>query len=77
MKYKVVDIPQNNPCENCTPCMRLKLMEMGFINEQEIEISEKKLGLYLVNIISDGGQIDSTVALRQEELDRICFKEVL
>jgi Fe2+ transport system protein FeoA len=75
--YKVVNVPQNNPCENCTPCMRLKLMEMGFIYEQEIEISEKKLGLYLVNIISDGGQIDSTVALRQEELDRICFKEVL
>jgi len=75
--YKVVDVPQNNPCENCTPCMRLKLMEMGFISEQEIEISEKKLGLYLVNIISNGGQIDSTVALRQEELDRICLKGVL
>jgi Fe2+ transport system protein FeoA len=56
--------------------MRLKLMEMGFIHGQEIEISEKKLGLYLVNIISDGGQIDSTVALRQEELDRICLKGV-
>ena len=51
MKYEVVDVPQNNPCENCTPCMRLKLMEMGFIHGQEIEISEKKLGLYLVNII--------------------------
>ena len=75
--YKVVDVPQNNPCENCTPCMRLKLMEMGFISEQEIEISEKKLGLYLVNIISNGGQIDSTVALRQEELDRICLKGFL
>jgi Fe2+ transport system protein FeoA len=74
--YKVIDVPQSNPCENCTPCMRLKLMEMGFIREQEIEISEKKLGLYLVNIISDGGQIDSTVALRQEELDRICLKGV-
>ena len=74
--YKVIDVPQSNPCENCTPCMRLKLMEMGFIREQEIEISEKKLGLYLGNIISDGGQIDSTVALRQEELDRICLKGV-
>jgi Fe2+ transport system protein FeoA len=74
--YKVIDVPQSNPCENCTPCMRLKLMEMGFICEQEIEISEKKLGLYLVNIISDGGQIDSTLALRQEELDRICLKGV-
>jgi len=75
-KYKVADVSENNPCENCTPCMRLKLMDMGFIREQEIEISEKKLGLYLVNVISDGGQIDSTVALRQEELDRICLKGV-
>jgi Fe2+ transport system protein FeoA len=75
--YKVVDVPQNNPCENCTPCMRLKLMDMGFIHGQDIEISKKKFGLYLVNIISNGGHIESTVALRQEELDRICLKEVL
>jgi Fe2+ transport system protein FeoA len=54
--------------------MRLKLMDMGFIHGQEIEISDKKFGLYLVNILSDGGQIDSTIGLRQEELDRICLK---
>ena len=76
MKYEVMDVPQNNPCENCTPCMRLKLMDMGFIDGQEIEISDKKFGLYLVNILSDGGQIDSTIGLRQEELDRICLKGV-
>jgi Fe2+ transport system protein FeoA len=74
MKYEVVDVPQNNPCENCVPCMRLRLMDMGFIHGQEIEISDKKFGLYLVNILSDGGQIDSTIGLRQEELDRICLK---
>jgi len=74
MKYEVMDVPQSNPCENCTPCMRLKLMDMGFIDGQEIEISDKKFGLYLVNILSDGGQIDSTIGLRQEELDRICLK---
>ena len=74
MKYEVVDVPQNNPCENCVPCMRLKLMEMGFIHGQEIEISDKKFGLYLVNILSDGGQTDSTIGLRQEDLDRICLK---
>lgn len=77
MKYEVVDVPQNNPCQNCVPCMRLKLMDMGFIHGQEIEISDKKFGLYLVNILSDGGQIDSTIGLRQEELDRICLKGVL
>jgi Fe2+ transport system protein FeoA len=77
MKYEIVDVPQNNPCENCVPCMRLRLMDMGFIHGQEIEISDKKFGLYLVNILSEGGQIDSTIGLRQEELDRICLKGVL
>jgi len=77
MKYEVVDVPQNNPCENCVPCMRLRLMDMGFIHGQEIEISDKKFGLYLVNILSEGGQVDSTIGLRQEELDRICLKGVL
>jgi len=77
MKYEVVDVPQSENCQNCVPCMRLKLMDMGFIHGQEIEISDKKFGLYLVNILSDGGQIDSTVGLRQEELDRICLKGVL
>ena len=77
MKYEIVDVPQSENCQNCVPCMRLKLMEMGFIHGQEIEISDKKFGLYLVNILSDGGQIDSTIGLRQEELDRICLKGVL
>jgi Fe2+ transport system protein FeoA len=77
MKYEVVDVPQSENCQNCVPCMRLKLMDMGFIHGQEIEISDKKFGLYLVNILSDGGQIDSNVGLRQEELDRICLKGVL
>ena len=77
MKYEVVDVPQNNPCQNCVPCMRLRLMDMGFIHGQEIEISDKKFGLYLVNILSEGGQVDSTIGLRQEELDRICLKGVL
>ena len=76
MKYEVVDVPQSENCQNCVPCMRLKLMDMGFIHGQEIEISDKKFGLYLVNILSDGGQIDSTIGLRQEELDRICLKGV-
>jgi Fe2+ transport system protein FeoA len=74
---EVIDVPQKVDCENCVPCLRLKMMEMGFICGQQIEISEKKLGLYLVNILSDSGQVDSTVGLRPEELERICLKEIL
>ena len=74
MKFKVIDVPQKDPCEKCTPCIRLRLMEMGFIEGQEIEVGEKKLGLHLVNIWSEFGDILSTIAMRPEELNRICLK---
>jgi Fe2+ transport system protein FeoA len=74
MKFKVTDVPQKDPCEKCVPCMRLRLMEMGFIEGQEIEVEEKKLGLYLVNILSEFGDVLSTIAMRPEELNRICLK---
>ena len=77
MKYEVVDIPQPENCERCTPCLRLRLMEMGFITGERIEFGESRLGLYMVNILTENDHISSVVALRQEELDRICLKGVL
>ena len=77
MKYEVVDVPQSENCQNCVPCLRLRLMEMGFITGERIEFGERRLGLYMVNILSENDHISSVVALRQEELDRICLKGVL
>lgn len=77
MLYDIIDVPQSENCQNCAPCMRLKLMEMGFIKGQHIEIMDKKFGLYLVNILSESGHVNSTVALRSEELGRICLKQIL
>jgi Fe2+ transport system protein FeoA len=57
--------------------MRMRLMEMGFIFGQQIEIEKKRLGLWMVHMISDNGTIEQTFALRPEELDRICIKEKL
>ena len=74
MLYNVIDVPQPENCQNCTPCMRLKLMEMGFIQGQHVKISNKKFGLYLIDILSENGHVTSTVALRPEELGRICLK---
>ena len=74
MKYTVTDVPQKDPCEQCVPCIRLRLMEMGFIEGQEIEVGENKLGLHIVNILSDFGDVLSTIAMRPEELNRICLK---
>jgi Fe2+ transport system protein FeoA len=77
MKYEVVDVPQSENCEKCVPCLRLRLMEMGFITGERIEFGESRLGLYMVNILTENDHISSVIALRQEELDRICLKGVL
>ena len=77
MKYEVVDVPQSKNCEKCVPCLRLRLMEMGFVTGEKIEFGERRLGLYTVNILSENDYVSSVVALRQEELDRICLKGVL
>lgn len=77
MYYEVLDVPQSQNCENCVPCLRLRLMEIGFIQGQMIEIKDKKLGLYIVNVLSELGHVTQTIVLRPEELNRICLKEKL
>lgn len=74
MRCEVIDVPKPENCEACNPCMRMKLMEFGFLFGQEIEITEKMNGMYLVDMLSECGNIEQTIALRKEELDRICFK---
>lgn len=74
MYCKVIDVPQNTPCNNCNPCMRMKLMELGFVYGQEIKVRERMNGMYVVDMLSDDGNVEQTIALRKEELDRICLK---
>lgn len=74
MRCEVIDVPQNDPCQHCTPCMRMKLMEIGFLQGQEIEVTEKIKGLFVVDMLSPNGNVEQTIALRKEELDRICYK---
>jgi Fe2+ transport system protein FeoA len=50
-------------------------MELGFIQGQEIEVGGEKLGLHIVHLLSNNGTISQTIALRKEELGRICLKE--
>jgi Fe2+ transport system protein FeoA len=76
MKYEVLDVPQPEDCQRCVPCLRLRLMEIGFIQGQKIEVEDKKLGLWMINILSDNDEITSRYALREEELNRICLKGV-
>lgn len=72
---KIKDVPQNSPCFECSPCLRLRLMELGLLEGQKIELSKHSLGLWVVNILSDNGTTSSTLALRDEELDRILIED--
>ena len=73
MTYEITDIPQSENCQNCNTCLRLRLMEMGFISGEQIDIISHNLGLWKVNILSDNGYPTSTFALRDDEFERICF----
>lgn len=72
-EYNILDVPQNNPCYDCNPCLRLRLMDMGFIPEQQIEVEETKFGLVLVHFKSSMGIQEQTIALRPEEFNRLCL----
>jgi Fe2+ transport system protein FeoA len=56
--------------------MRMRLMEMGFIYGQEIEVKEKTRDMFIVDMLSTEGYVEQTIALRKEELGRICLKEI-
>jgi Fe2+ transport system protein FeoA len=49
--FTVEDVPQNEPCMSCTPCLRLKIMELGMIPGEKIELEKHFLGLWKVNIL--------------------------
>lgn len=72
---KIKDVPQSSPCYSCTPCVRLRLMELGLLEGQKIELSKHSLGLWVINILSDNGSTSSTLALREEELDKILIED--
>lgn len=69
--FTVRDIPQSEPCMNCTSCLRLRIMEMGMIPGEKIELEKHYLGLWKVNILTENNNISSTIALRDEEMERI------
>lgn len=71
-QYQISSVIENNPCFNCKPCLRLRLMDMGFIPGQKIDVEDTKLGLYLVHLKSFNGNHEQTYALREDEFERLC-----
>lgn len=75
-EYNIIDVPQNIPCNDCNPCLRLRLMDMGFVPGQHIEVEETRFGLVLVHFKSPFGIQEQTIALRPEEFDRLCLTQL-
>jgi len=69
--FTVEDVPQSEPCLNCTPCLRLRIMEMGIMPGEKIELEKHHLGLWKVNILNDNNGVVSSIAMRDEEMERV------
>lgn len=74
--YQIVDIPEAEDCLECKPCIRLRMMEIGFICGELIKIKLHQHGIYLVSVLTNSGEECQTIALRDEEANRIIFKEI-
>ena len=73
--YKVIDVPESINCLKCNPCTRLKLMEIGFICGEIIKIKKHQLGIWLVDVLNENGSECQTIALRDDEIERIIMEE--
>ena len=73
--YDVIDVPEPDNCEHCTSCLRMRLLEMGFVPGQHLSIEPKRLGLHIVHMVAANGRIEQTIVLRSDELGKICLKE--
>lgn len=73
--FTIKDVPVSNPCLNCNPCVRLRIMELGMIEGEKIEIVANQTGLWRINILGANGSTVSRIALRDEEFKRLFIEE--
>ena len=70
--YQINEIMRGVPCKECDSCIRLRLMEMGLTEDEKIEIVDHHLGLWRINVLTKNNNKVTTLALRDEEMSRIC-----
>lgn len=70
--FEIEEILSGVPCLNCTPCIKLRLMEIGLDAGEKIQVENHQHGLWLLSILSKNGSITSKIALRDEEMERVC-----
>ncbi len=75
--YKILCVPPNDPCQQCIPCLKLKIMEMGIYPNENILMETKRLGIWIVKILDSKGNVTSTLAMREDEVEGIEVEEYL
>lgn len=73
--FTIKDVLVSNPCLNCNPCVRLRIMELGMFGGEKIEIIDHQTGLWRINILGTNGLTVSRIALRDEEFNRLFIEE--
>lgn len=74
--YRVTDIIQNNPCNECNACTRLRLMEVGFFPGSIIKILKHLHGIWVMQFLTENNLSEQTFALRDEETVQIILEDV-
>jgi hypothetical protein len=73
--FRIKDVPHHEQCENCDSCVRLRIIELGMYTGELIEISEHRLGLWIVSILNHNGTVLSKVMMRDEEISKIVLED--
>jgi Fe2+ transport system protein FeoA len=72
---KISDVPQKLNCENCDVCVRLRIMELGLYEGEYIRIDGHTHGLWRLQILNEKGVSISSLALRDEEMERVFVED--
>lgn len=70
--FTINQISEGAPCKNCSFCVRLRLLEMGLNHGDKFKVDNYLFGLWKLNILSENDKTVSSIALRDDEIERIC-----
>lgn len=72
---RITDVPQIIDCKNCKVCVRLRIMELGLYQGEYMKIESHSHGLWRLQILNHSGISVSTLALRDDEMERIFVQD--
>ena len=73
--YRIKGVSQPEECQNCKVCLKLRMMELGLMPGAILQLNTHNLGLWVLNILSENGVVESSLALREDEAERILLED--